>query len=186
MINYQGILIKTHESVPQPSLDTYFLLENLNIKRTDEILEIGTGAGLITVYCAQRTRNVVATDISEKSLRCSLANIIANRTYNTRLKKGELFEALEDEKFDLIIFNLSQLMATSADLKPEQLLTGFTSKLKEYLKPEGRFHILLPGFLTPPEMVSLVEGDGFKVEYISSEESPTGAYLIKGDLEEEL
>lgn len=182
MINYQGILIKNHESVPQPSIDTYFLLENLNIKRTDEILEIGTGAGLVTVYCAQRTRNVVATDISEKSLRCSLANIIANRTYNTQLKKGELFESVENEKFDLIIFNLSQLLATSTDLNPEKLLTGFTKKVRDYLKPEGRFQVLVPGILASEDTVSTIEQNNFMVDLIPHDKSPTGDYIIKVDL----
>jgi len=53
MLEYKGIVIYPHPEVYEPAEDTYLLAENLDIKRTDDILEIGTGTGLIAIYAAK-------------------------------------------------------------------------------------------------------------------------------------
>jgi release factor glutamine methyltransferase len=110
MIEYEGLLIYTIPEVYEPAEDTYLLAKNLDIQRKDEVLEIGTGTGLIAVYTAQRTKNVVATDISEYAIKCALKNTISNKTFNLELRQGDLFEPVKGEKFNLILFNTLDLL----------------------------------------------------------------------------
>ena len=55
MINYQGMQFQTCENVYEPAEDTFLLAENLKVKKTDKLLEIGTGTGIIAILASKIT-----------------------------------------------------------------------------------------------------------------------------------
>ncbi len=177
MIEYKGIIIHTHPEVYEPAEDTFLLAENLNIKRTDDILEIGTGTGLIAIYAAQKSRNVVATDINDHALKCALKNTIANKTYNIELRKGSLFEAVRGRKFDLILFNTPYLPTDEDERIDEELndawdggkdgrntIDQFIGELKDYLKENGRVQLVQSSLSDNEKTVFRLEELGFKTQ----------------------
>lgn len=182
MLEYKGIIIYKHPEVYEPAEDTFLFAENLNIQRRDDVLEIGTGTGLISIYTAQRTKRVVATDINKHAVKCALKNTITNKTYNIELRQGDLFEPVEGEKFDLILFNTPYL-PTSEDEKLDEELNAafdgglegrdtidrFIEEVKEYLNDEGRVQLVQSSLADNEKTLSKLEELGFDTEITASE-----------------
>ncbi len=182
MLEYKGTVIYKHPHVYEPAEDTFLLAENLNIKRSDEVLEIGTGTGLITVIAAQRSRKVVATDINKHAVECALKNIIANRTYNVELREGNLFEPVKDEKFDLILFNTPYLpteedeklddelnAAFDGGLEGREAIDRFLEEVKDYLKDGGRIQLVQSSLSDNEKTIKKLEELGFNAGITASE-----------------
>ncbi len=155
MIEYKGMVIYTHEDVYEPAEDTFLFAENLELQRRDEVLEIGTGTGLIAIYAAKNTSNVIATDINKNAIKCALKNAITNHTYNVELREGNLFEPVQDKKFDLVLFNTPYLpteeeerlegninTAFDGGLDGREIIDTFIDSVKDYLKKGGRVQMV--------------------------------------------
>lgn len=182
MLEYKGIIIYTHPNVYEPAEDTFLLAENLDIKRRDEVLEIGTGTGLVAVTAAQRSRKVTATDINEDAIRCATKNTIANRTYNVELRKGNLFEPVGNEKFDLILFNTPYL-PTKEDEKFDDeinaawdggadgraIIDKFLEEVKDHLNEGGRVQLVQSSLSDNEKTIHKLEEMGFEASVTASE-----------------
>jgi release factor glutamine methyltransferase len=106
----QGINIKIDESdanVFQPHPITKLLANSIEIKPGDEVLEVGSGSGLIAITAAKLgAKQVYASDISDFACRATKYNSILNGL-NGEMKvyKGDFFEPFQNQKFDVIISN---------------------------------------------------------------------------------
>lgn len=182
MFEYNGLIIYTHPEVYEPAEDTFLFAENLDIQRRDEVLEIGTGTGLIAVYAAQRTKRVVATDINEQAVKCALKNTVTNKTYNIELRQGHLFEPVEEEKFDLILFNTPYLpteedekldselnAAFDGGLEGREIIDQFIEQVKDYLNEEGRVQLVQSSLSNNEKTLSKLKELGFEAEITASE-----------------
>jgi len=182
MLKYNGIIIYKHPEVYEPAEDTFLFAENLDIQRKDEVLEIGTGTGLIAVYAAQRTKRVVATDINKHAIKCALKNTITNKTYNIELREGNLFEPIKDEKFDLILFNTPYLPTDEEEKLDEELnaafdggadgrevIDAFLGQVKDYLNEEGRVQLVQSSLSDNEKTLSKLKELGFEAEITASE-----------------
>ena len=85
------------------------MLQALQIKSSDEILEIGTGSGIIaiTLILEKIVNHIVATDISDQALIIAKRNI---KKYNiskriSLLKHNFILDGLKKQSFDLVISN---------------------------------------------------------------------------------
>ena len=76
------------------------------IQPDHRVLDIGTGSGVLAVSAAQRSRRVVAVDVNPEAVRCARINATLN-TVDDRIdvRPGDLFEAVADERFSLIVCN---------------------------------------------------------------------------------
>ena len=182
MIEYKGIVIYTHPNVYEPAEDTFLLAENLDIQRRDEVLEIGTGTGLIAVTAAQKSKKVTATDINEDAVKCALKNTITNRTYNVELKQGNLFEPVKDEKFDLILFNTPYLpteedeklddelnAAFDGGLEGRETIDKFLNEVKGHLNEGGRVQLVQSSLSDNEKTIQKLEELGFEASITATE-----------------
>ena len=182
MLEYKGIVIYTHPNVYEPAEDTFLLAENLDIQRRDEVLEIGTGTGFITVLAAQKSKKVTATDINEDAVKCALKNTITNRTYNVELKQGNLFEPVKGEKFDLILFNTPYLpteedeklddelnAAFDGGLEGRETIDKFIGEVKDYLNEGGRVQLVQSSLSDNEKTIQKLEKLGFEASITASE-----------------
>ncbi|MEL7670805.1 HemK2/MTQ2 family protein methyltransferase [Methanobacterium sp.] len=182
MLEYNGIVIHTHPNVYEPAEDTFLLAENLDIQRRDEVLEIGTGTGLIAVTAAQKSKKVTATDINEDAVKCALKNTITNRTYNVELKQGNLFEPVKDEKFDLILFNTPYLpteedeklddelnAAFDGGLEGRETIDKFIEEVKDYLNEGGRVQLVQSSLSDNEKTIQKLDALGFEASITASE-----------------
>jgi len=106
--SYKGIDVRVMPGVFHPGLffSTKLLIEyiskyDLNDKN---VLELGAGSGLISVYCAKLKANVTASDINP----IAVENINQNSKLNSviiNVVESDLFDRIETKEFDYIIIN---------------------------------------------------------------------------------
>jgi release factor glutamine methyltransferase len=155
MHEFKDVLYQTHPQVYQPAEDTYLLADNLQMERQCRVLEIGTGTGIIAIIAAKKAKMVVATDINPQAINCALRNIITNKAYNVELRKGNLFEPVRNEKFDLILFNTPYLPSSPDETIDEELdaawnggidgretIDKFIQNVKKHLNPGGKVQLV--------------------------------------------
>lgn len=155
MQEYKDIKYQTHPQVYEPAEDTFLLANNLEVERMSRALEIGTGTGLIAILASRKARMVIATDINPHALDCTLKNIIVNKAYNVELRKGNLFEPVKDEKFDLILFNTPYLPTSEDETVDGELdaawnggpsgrevIDRFLCEMKDHLNPGGKVQMV--------------------------------------------
>ncbi|MFP4005741.1 MAG: HemK2/MTQ2 family protein methyltransferase [Candidatus Hadarchaeia archaeon] len=149
---YDDVELQISEEVYKPAEDTFFLADNLEVVEGEDVLELGTGSGLLSILTARQGGTVVATDINEEALVCARQNAVLNG-FEDRIefRLGDLFDPIEDEKFDLIIFNPPYLpvpedeprwsaLERAWDGGPDgrKVIDRFLEEAKDYLKPGGR------------------------------------------------
>jgi len=106
--SYKGIDVRVMPGVFHPGLffSTKLLIEyiskyDLNDKN---VLELGAGSGLISVYCAKLKANVTASDINP----IAVENINQNSKLNSviiNVVESDLFDRIETKEFNFIIIN---------------------------------------------------------------------------------
>jgi release factor glutamine methyltransferase len=138
------------DDVYPPREDTFLLLECIEAKAGQRILEMGCGSGLLSVACAKFGAIVVAADINQKAVACTLANLKRNRLQATVLE-SDLFSNVEG-RFDLMVFNPPYLVgAGEGELERSwaggkdgvQILERFLRDAPDHLLAEGRMVVLL-------------------------------------------
>ncbi len=71
---------QTCENVYEPAEDTFLLADNLMVKKSDKVLEIGTGTGIIAIIASKKAKNVVAVDINKYAVECAQKNSEINHS----------------------------------------------------------------------------------------------------------
>jgi release factor glutamine methyltransferase len=182
MIEYKGITIYTNEEVYEPAEDTFLFAENLELSRRDEVLEIGTGTGLIAICASQNSRKVIATDINKAAINCALKNVITNHAYNVELREGNLFEPVKDEKFDVVLFNTPYLPTSEEEklegeinpafdggLDGRDTIDAFLDGVKDVLKNEGRIQMVQSSLADNEKTLQRLRDIGFQAEITAKE-----------------
>lgn len=182
MQKYKDTLYQIHPQVYQPAEDTYLLADNLQVNRMSKILEIGTGTGIIAIIAAKRASKVIATDINPHAIDCAVKNIITNKTYNVELRKGNLFEPVEGEKFDLILFNTPYLPSSTDEKSDDELdaawnggldgrevIDRFLEEVTDYLNPDGKVQMVQSSLSDNEKTLKKFEDLGFKASITACE-----------------
>jgi release factor glutamine methyltransferase len=152
--HFHNLTLEVHPEVYDPEQDTYLLLQTMTVHKGETVLELGTGCGIIALYCASLGAHVVCTDINPFAVNVTSDTIKQNRHLikgTIEVRKGDLFSPVrEDEMFDVILFNPPYL-STSTEEKipgwlnyaldggPDGLQTTcrFLSEIRRFLNPLG-------------------------------------------------
>jgi release factor glutamine methyltransferase len=140
------------DGVYEPADDTYLIAENLEVHITDEVLDMGSGCGILSVLSAQKAKRVVAVDINPDAVKCTKLNAKVNEVSGkVEVVRGDLFEPLRKVAiFDIVLFNAPYLptenekpsswidYAWSGGKKGRELIDRFIAHSLKHLKPEGR------------------------------------------------
>lgn len=88
-------------------LGSKILAENMVVKKNDRVLDLGCGIGIIGIIASKLTENeVILTDINERA--CYLSKLNTKGIKNIKVKNGDLYEAVKNQKFDVILLNPPQ------------------------------------------------------------------------------
>lgn len=120
-------------SHPSTQLALRFLLRY--ISGTDEVLDIGTGSGILAIAAAKLgAKRVVALETDPQALENTQRNLALNKVTARVLWMAGSIERVKGEKFDLILANLNKTV-----------LLEILQSTAELLKPCG--HFILSGLL---------------------------------------
>lgn len=75
-------------SMWQPKMEAR-VAQELNLKASDRVLEIGAGSGYLTALLAKLTSHVYALDIDSAQAAIANENLVANGIYNAKVEVGD-------------------------------------------------------------------------------------------------
>jgi len=136
----------------------------------DFVLDLATGSGIIAIFCADKAKKVIATDINPKAVNYAKFNVILNDLEDKiEVREGNLFEPVNDLKFDLIIWNGPTVAVPKTPEKYPIYAYGgldgldFTRKFikqsPKHLQKKGRIQWLEFGIgnVNRPEILKIIE-----------------------------
>jgi release factor glutamine methyltransferase len=176
-----GLSIESDPEVYEPAEDTFLLLETLDIHPHDSVLELGTGAGLIALDCAQKGAGVVCSDINPFAVRLTRRNIERNRRLlkgPIKVRQGDLFCVLRSsERFDIVVFNPPYLptkstervggwfdVATDGGQDGLRLTKRFLHEVTEHLLEHGRAYFIFSTLSTRTSLEKILKQEHLSFE----------------------
>lgn len=160
-----------------PFTDSQPLVENFRIKRGDSVLDVGTGSGVIAVFaCYRGAGKVLALDVNPAALKSAAHNAAAHGFADTMtVRQSDLFEAVGDERFDVITANLPFRNKEAPDVVARsqwdtdfRTNTRFFEQAAAHLKPGGRIYFAHSNFGAMDEVRRLAKANGFSVRAMAS------------------
>lgn len=180
-MNYNGVEYNECDEVYPPAEDTFLLIDNLKIEEDYEVLEIGTGTGLVSIFASLNCKNVISTDINPHAVKCATNNIKLNNRENIRVIKSDLFENIEDE-YDLILFNTPYLpvieeehvdddysKAWDGGESGREVIDEFIKQAPSYLKENGIIQLVQSSLSDNDKSIEMLEKLGLNAEVTAIE-----------------
>lgn len=165
----EGALAAEH--VPGLGGATFSLLRFMDRRPVEDLLDLGTGCGIIALHATTFARRVCATDISARALAFARFNALLNdiplaaspQEDGLYLQLGSLFEPLAGRAFDRIVTNPPFVITPAANRESgtftyrdggaggDQLVATLIDQAPRYLRPGGNFQCLLNWEVCPPQ-----------------------------------
>ncbi len=175
--------IETNDLVYIPAEDTFLLAENLEIKESDTVLEIGTGTGTVGLFASKLTNGqITVTDINFDALELARVNFSKNNIENVEFVFGNLFDELENRKFDVILFNTPYLPTDEDDIIDDNLnyafdggadgrkiIDPFLYDVKNHLNKGGLVQLIQSSLSDINKTFEILSKEGFMCEVAGSE-----------------
>ena len=178
----QDFIIDTDDNVYVPAEDSYLLAENLQIKEGQSVLEIGTGSGIVAMYASRLTDKITVTDINFDACELARKNFRKNNIENIEILWGNLFDVVENRKFDVILFNTPYLpteedevldntinYAFDGGLNGRKVIDLFLNEVKNHLNDGGIVQMIQSSLSGNDETLSKLDELGFIAEIGASE-----------------
>ncbi len=133
-------------------------------------LDMGTGSGVGAVFLARRGWQVTAVDLNPEAVRCARINALLNRLEGRiDVRHGDLFEPVQGERFDLVLFNPPFFRGEPKGLfdlawRATDVMERFAAGLPGALADGGRALLLLSTDGDAPGMLKALESNGLKHE----------------------
>ena len=174
--------LKTSPNVYEPAEDSYLLAENLLIDSNDDVLEIGTGSGIVAMYASKLSNKITVTDINLDALQLASENFKLNNIDNIEILAGNLFEPVKNKKFDVILFNTPYLPTDNDDiiegdlnyafdggLSGRDIIDLFLNEVKNHLNDGGKVQLIQSSLSGTEETLNKLDDLGFVCEIAKSE-----------------
>jgi len=150
---FQQFDIQQSSDVFRVGTDAVLLGILSNVFEAKNVLEVGTGTGIISLMLAQRNpeANILAIDINSEAINISQNNF-SNSPFSNRIKSElqDFKNFATSEKFDLIISNPPYFEINNSDkdiLARQRLELNFSDliqKASQLLSDEGLFSVIIP------------------------------------------
>lgn len=131
----------------EPREDTFLIKKHIKDYARGNVLEIGTGSGILAEEAAQYADRVLAVDIQGSVIEHCKKKI---KNAKITFQQSDLFENVQKQYFDLIIFNPPYLpydkkikdIALDGGKKGYEIIKRFLDNSNIYMKPEGKILLL--------------------------------------------
>ena len=161
-----------------PFADSLPLVRHFQITPGESVLDVGTGSGVIGIFaCYRGAARVVGVDINPAAIRSATHNARMHGFAGTmEVMQSNLFEALDDERFDVITANLPfrnkrahDVVAMSQWDTDFKTNTRFFEGVGRHLRPKGRIYFVQSNFGEIEATMRLAQAAGLKTTELASE-----------------
>ena len=159
-----SLTIAEDPDVYPPSEDSILLIESLDIRKGERVLEVGCGSGVVSIHCAANGAKVVSVDINPKAVELTGKNFEANELPHD-VRESDVYSAVK-ERFDTVIFNLPYLPVQDEGMLAKAWSGGddgmgplpeLLGKAPEHLLPNGRVVVVVSSLMDRERLSSLLE-----------------------------
>ena len=165
-----------HRSTMKIGTDAILLARWTEVSDNDDVIDIGTGCGLIPLMLAQKgIKSADAVEIDNDSYEEAAQNF-SNSAWNSRLSAIhddiKHYAEICEKKYDLVVSNPPFYFGDNIPEKAKKGLARHTNTLsyndllsavKKIMKPEGRFSLVLPA-IESKTFLKDAENQGFYLE----------------------
>lgn len=125
---------------------THHLLEALEVRSSDEALDIGCGAGLVGLHMARLASegNVTMVDVSLAAVDATRQAIKESSLTNVRVLPSDGAQAVLKQRFDLVATNPP---FHQGGIQTTAIAERFIREAAQVLRPQGRFYLVANRFL---------------------------------------
>ncbi len=125
---------------------TRLLLETMEVRVTDEALDIGCGAGFIGLHMARLASqgHVTMVDASLAAVAASQQAIVESGLHNVQVLPSDGVQAVHTQRFDLVATNPP---FHQGGLQTMDIAESFIRGAAQVLRPQGRFYLVANRFL---------------------------------------
>ena len=174
------------ENVYEPAEDSFLFAENLDVVKDSQVLDLGTGCGMLGILAAEKAAGVIAVDLNPYAVRCAKENSALN---NVRCKMAFIQADLltvfnENDSFDLILFNAPYLPASEDEteswigrswaggINGRQVIDRFITQAPLHLKPNGRILLMQSTLTNLEETIRKLNQLGLKASRKAEQKLP--------------
>jgi release factor glutamine methyltransferase len=185
-VHFGNYVFNIWENVYEPAEDSFLFAENLDVEKGAQVLDVGTGCGILGILAAEKAGNVVAFDLNPSAVRCARENSALN---NVRSKmafmQADLLTALNEKAtFDLILFNAPYLPSAEDEaeswigrswaggINGRQVIDRFISEASPHLKPNSRILLMQSTLTNVEETIRKFEERNLKVSFKAERKLP--------------
>ena len=183
----------TFPGVLRPPSDAYMLAHQLRQERLDEkssVLDLCTGSGFLALVAAKSgAGSVTALDVSRRALAATWLNARLNGV-RVRAVRGDLFDAVPGERFDVIVSNPPYLVSASDELprrgasrawdagtSGRAFLDPICDRAEHHLNPGGVLLLVHSSLCSEQLTVDGLMGRGYDVRIAVRHRGPLGARM---------
>lgn len=119
-------------------------------RRARTALDLGTGCGIQALLAAKHCERVLATDVNQRALEFAEFNAHLNGVRGIEVRQGDGFDAVEDERFDLIVSNPPYVISPNLTflyrdnpLPSDELCRRLVEATPAFLNEGGFAHLLV-------------------------------------------
>lgn len=125
---------------------TAMLLDNLEVRATDEVLDVGAGCGIIGLHAARRagTERVTLVDVDLLATESAAETLRANAMEGVEVLLGDGVAAVADAEFSLVVSNPP---FHSGHAMEGAMVQALIDEAYQVLRPRGRLVLVANRFL---------------------------------------
>jgi len=171
-----------------PYLDSSLIIGSMRIDPDDEVLEAGTGSGVIALAAAKTARRVVATDVNPAAVQTARLNA---RRHDSRdrleVVEADLFPAIEAGPFEVVVFNppytdhpAQEAVERSVWDPGHRTVHRFFEGLPNFLRSGGRLYLGWADFADLDFIESLISSHGGRFRRLGEARDDTSLFVVYG------
>jgi release factor glutamine methyltransferase len=160
----------------KPREDSFLILKHIKDYAKGNVLDMGTGSGILAIEAAKYADKVVGADINDQSLFLAEKNAKKAGLTNLKFKYSDLFSSI-NEVFDLIVFNPPYLpsderikdVALDGGKSGYEVIECFISKANDHLEKDGRILLLFSSLTSKEDVDRIIDGNLFDKKLIDKQ-----------------
>lgn len=153
-----------------PSDDSLLLINSLDVRKGERLLEIGCGSGIVSIHCAINGAIVSCGDINPRAIEITRKNASKNKV-DLEIRLTNVYSAFP-ESFDTIVFNLPYLpvqeegelaKAWSGGKDGLGPLPELLAHAPEHLFPKGRVVVVVSSLMDQNRLKEVIGSRDTKI-----------------------